>query len=185
MHTPLLLISHVFTFQNLAFQYCLFKTHTDDIWFHGLGTLRENVWITKESHMHDIKLYSSYSSPHNYYYEKRLTRHNEWLNDWLTNLANQIQWSKLNQTKPKQLVQWNGLTWEADISSASLKISLVKNTNSLSSVLYLPQHPILKRHVCCCLNVWDKDSQLHKTTDIIVVLCKYIFTFMFLNKLLS
>jgi len=55
------------------------------------------VWTTKESHMHDIKLYSSYFFPHNYHYEKRVTRHTEWLNDSLTNLANWIQWTKLNQ----------------------------------------------------------------------------------------
>ena len=50
---------------------------------------------------------------------------------------------------------------------------------------HLPQHPILKYHVCSCLNVRDKDPEVHKTTDIIVFLCSYIFTFMFLNKLLS
>ena len=138
----------------------------------------------KRSHMHDNKLYSSYFSPQNVYYKNRMTRHTEWLNDWLTNLANWIKWTKLNQTKPKQLAQWTGLIWEADISSASLKIPLVRNTNSLFSVLYLPQHPIIKHHVCCCFNVRDKDSQLHKTTDI-TVMCKYIYTFMFLNKLLS
>lgn len=90
--------------------------------------------------------------------------HTEWLNDWLTNLANWIQWTTLNQTKSKQLAQQNGLTWEVDISSASLKIPLVRNTNSLLSVSYLPRHPILRHHVCCCLDLRDTDLQLHKTT---------------------
>lgn len=142
----------------------------------------------KRSNMRDNKLYSSYFFPTEFLLWKKADhayRMIEWMTDWLTNLANWIQWTTLNQTKPQQLAQRNGLTWEADISSASLKIPLVRNTNSLFNVPYLPRHPILRHHVCCCLDLRDTDSQLHKTTDIIVVLCKYIFTFMFLNKLLS
>jgi len=55
------------------------------------------VWITKESHMHDIKLYSSYFFPTELLLWKNADQA-YWMIEWLTNLANWIQWTKLNQT---------------------------------------------------------------------------------------